>query len=455
MIKGVYDAYIDNKKFDKALMTVYSEDARLYGIAKNTDSQSSYLKYQMKLNMMLDITVRRHKSMLVREWKVNGDSMIQKCSKKKTLLVVLNNTSRLAHTTVLASCIDKLCKEFDLYIYVIFSGDDKQRRSLINYIGRNVRLIYSSAGVGLIELINLCMKLKPDIITWWAWPPGQWISEFLAGGINISVSFKYDFPAAGDFRYHLHSSGMIYGQKMICSRTMYKPFWIFFDNKRFSSDKKIKVVDKNSRMDAIRESINGRLVYAILAREEKVAQPEYLYSIGEILRSVKDSIYVWTGREERQDITNYFNEKGLQDRVVFGGFVDCDSYLSLVDIYLDSFPMGSGETFVRAGMKGIPIIAMSANDSKEGRLGLQVQHRSSRVLGCKSMLCNNTDEYIRWAVKMGKDREIRAQISNFVKDEFPHIFCGEDLKEYFVSLISETVSSKQDDRIYNYNKSIE
>ena len=102
------------------------------------------------------------------------------------------------------------------YIYVLFPKSKNALSSLREYLDLDDDSILNhsySEEFDIPYLQNIINIVKPKGIFWWGWPPGQWLSHLLCEVTkNYSVSFKYDFPTAGNFKAHLYSCGSKYGK---------------------------------------------------------------------------------------------------------------------------------------------------------------------------------------------------------------------------------------------------
>ena len=107
-------------------------------------------------------------------------------------------------------------------------------------------------------------------------------------------------------------------------------FDLFFDKKDLS-------ISDNNSYSSLKDKEPHQKVFGVLAREEKVAQKEYLKTICTILKREPNSIFVWTGRTERQDIVDYFKKEGLLKRTRWLGFVKPSRFFEIIDIYVDAF----------------------------------------------------------------------------------------------------------------------
>jgi hypothetical protein len=118
-----------------------------------------------------------------------------------------------------------------------------------------------------------------------------------------------------------------------------------------------QVVDHSKAAEAkrIRATMDVEVVFGWMGRGEKITS-DYLTAVGEILRQVPDSIYVYTSREPRDDIEQAFAAAGLGDRVAYIGWVDVTLWSQVIDVYLDTFPFQSGHSAYAMMAAGKPVV---------------------------------------------------------------------------------------------------
>ena len=229
----------------------------------------------------------------------------------------------------------------------------------------------SAANLQVFDLSKVSMSdrfieadslLKPRQYIWWGWPPGQWIGPLLAkNAIHRSVSFKYDFPAAEFFHSHHIGYGEKYANNISndCQIYGFSQYFSVDLIPSFSQEK--KEISLQARSNANNLLATKKVIHlGTLGRSEKIAQQPFLEAVKNILLSDERVIFHWTGRERSQPILDYFNKYSLAKRNAFHGWVQPYEYLKQLDLYLDTFPFGTGETFVLAGLMGIPLVAMSS-----------------------------------------------------------------------------------------------
>lgn len=90
------------------------------------------------------------------------------------------------------------------------------------------------------------------------------------------------------------------------------------------------------------------LVTASIGREEKLADPVFLETIGRILKVNPKIAFLWTGRVQLPQIQNKLDEMGISSQCFFIGWVNTKLYAQVIDLFLDSFPFPCGVTLTQA-----------------------------------------------------------------------------------------------------------
>ena len=343
---------------------LYTYDTSQYSKLKKHEGQYAYFNYIKKVQRAThDVFYKPLPGRLN-----SIASMIEPSSfsRSSETCIVLNNNSLLGHVTVLRSMghlLQNYSQNGSIKIVALLKGSNDQEAKW--------KKALSDAGLQVLDLsqsnmhdrfIELDSMLKPRQYIWWGWPPGQWIGPLLAGNaVHRSVSFKYDFPAARGFLSHHIGYGEQYAShisddcKIFGFSQQFSPDLIptFSQRKKQISIKNRSIVDKPLVS-------KGIIHVGTLGRSEKIAQKPFLETVKDIMLSDTRVIFHWTGREEPKSITEYFKKFGLSQRICFHGWVQPYEYLNQLDLYLDTFPFGTGETFVLAGLMGIPLVAMNS-----------------------------------------------------------------------------------------------
>lgn len=109
-----------------------------------------------------------------------------------------------------------------------------------------------------------------------------------------------------------------------------------------------------AEIDAVRAPFAGRLVLGTVAREEKIAEPDYLKAVICILQARPDAVFLWTGRSRSATVQKAFEVSEVADRCHFVGWVDAALYSAAFDVFLETFPL-TGIMSAWAMYAGVPV----------------------------------------------------------------------------------------------------
>jgi hypothetical protein len=110
-------------------------------------------------------------------------------------------------------------------------------------------------------------------------------------------------------------------------------------------------------VEALRKRFPERVLLGTLAREEKIASRPFLESVVALLRRHPEAGFVWTGRERAGAIESFFASHGVAERCHFVGWVDTPLYAAILDVFLETFPLGCGITGYQALGAGVPLLS--------------------------------------------------------------------------------------------------
>lgn len=110
---------------------------------------------------------------------------------------------------------------------------------------------------------------------------------------------------------------------------------------------------------AIRRDLGSpAIVFATLARGEKMQGEAWLEAIGRTLKACPQALFLWTGRNgEDPRVARALREMGVADQCRFIGWVDTRFYAQVLDIFLDTAPVGCGMTAMEAMAWGKPLVS--------------------------------------------------------------------------------------------------
>ena len=145
---------------------------------------------------------------------------------------------------------------------------------------------------------------------------------------------------------------------------------------------------------ALRARFPHSVLAGTLAREEKIASPPFLASVAEILRRHPEMGYVWTGRSRHAGIDAFFREQGVGDRCHFVGWVDTPLYAAVLDLFLETFPLGCGITGYQAIDAGVPLLSYADANTVFG-----IQYWEAVGAGGRALEREELDRYLVLAAR--------------------------------------------------------
>jgi hypothetical protein len=90
---------------------------------------------------------------------------------------------------------------------------------------------------------------------------------------------------------------------------------------------------------AIRARFPGKTILGTIAREEKIANDDYLLAVVDILQRRPDTVFLWTGRTQLRHVTDAFVAGGVADRCHFIGWVEPTAHIAAFDLFLETYPL--------------------------------------------------------------------------------------------------------------------
>lgn len=180
----------------------------------------------------------------------------------------------------------------------------------------------------------------------------------------------------------------------------------------------------SSQASSIKDSLkNWGSILGCFAREEKLRNLDYLNLISTILKRNKDSIFLWTGKEEDVFISTFFKEKQISDQTLFLGWINTKLYAQVIDIYLDCFPVPSGLTIYQAMAASVPFVTHHLDNENQGiqanannlysnnNLSLEKDNIFFDVqYGNLYLLAKNDFQYIEYCEKLIHDKSFREKV---------------------------------------------
>ena len=364
---------LESKGIYKLISDVYNFDGKLYHALKGNEGQYAYFSYISSVRQAIDEIFYQnlpYQEQSIANNLVSYLNCTQHVAKKKAC-IILNNTSELAHVTVLRSLSNELKSVADsmgveLNIFnLMHEKDQTVYARWKNIFSQSGFQIFESKAKSFIDrYVDMINQIQPEQCIWWGWPPGQWLGPLISPNRkHHSISFKYDYPSSN--RFFAHHIG--YGDSYI--KHVYDSCKLYGFNQYFNTDllpgfslSSCRSFAMSKHAERIEQPYSNRSAINIgtLGRSEKIAQPQYLETIANLLERDHRLIFHWTGKTESQVVIDFFNTKHLSSRIHYHGWVQPEEYLKHLDLYLDTFPFGTGQTLVCAGCLGLPLVMMNS-----------------------------------------------------------------------------------------------
>jgi tetratricopeptide (TPR) repeat protein len=100
-----------------------------------------------------------------------------------------------------------------------------------------------------------------------------------------------------------------------------------------------------------------RIVLGTLARAQKMQDDRWLEAVGLTLRRCPEAVFVWAGRTEDEKVRATLAKMGVSSQSRHVGWVDTRLYAQVIDVFLDTAPMGCGLTAMEAMAWGKPLVS--------------------------------------------------------------------------------------------------
>ena len=135
----------------------------------------------------------------------------------------------------------------------------------------------------------------------------------------------------------------------------------------------------------------------------------------QIIKSVPNSYFLIKGLSDQKSIQNFFLEIAEQEgvdcrRLKFLGGVPAEAThranFGIADVILDTYPYNGATTTLETLWMGIPLVT---------KVGEQFSARNSYTMminaGITEGIAENNQEYLEWGIRLGKDAQLRQEIS--------------------------------------------
>ena len=151
----------------------------------------------------------------------------------------------------------------------------------------------------------------------------------------------------------------------------------------------------------------------------KLDNENYIKTIATILLDNPQTIYLACGSGGQNNIKKLLKKYDIENRFYFTGQIDAHIYGNVIDIFLDTFPHGHGESKSEFQGKGKPALHLSPEyhrfyTQQQWRLDLFEKHKS--ILFYKDInliefvIPYTMPDYIKIATRLIQDKDIRERV---------------------------------------------
>ena len=168
-----------------------------------------------------------------------------------------------------------------------------------------------------------------------------------------------------------------------------------------------------------RIKFKDNVVLATFARSEVINYKPFLETVAEILIANPDTIYLWTGREENQNIKSFFESKNVLKQTEFIGWVNTEIYAQIIDIYLDTFHYGTGKTCRDAlSAKKPALFYEGKNEFKISKVAKSIANEINEVsienLNLfDQLVATKPEEYAKKCQALIENKSLRQELGEF------------------------------------------
>lgn len=154
------------------------------------------------------------------------------------------------------------------------------------------------------------------------------------------------------------------------------------------------------------------IILGSIGRIVKLENDAYLEAVAEIMRRNSKTIYLACGSGESAFVRARLKRLGIEERFYFTGFVDPHLYGHLIDLYLDTFPMGSGEALNEyLAKEKIAVILLQQDHPVIRELFALGKEKSYQRIHAY-----NRDDYIELADRILNDPDLRNKLMQEAHD---------------------------------------
>jgi hypothetical protein len=153
-----------------------------------------------------------------------------------------------------------------------------------------------------------------------------------------------------------------------------------------------------------------------------------------ILNNVPNSVLIMLNSSHKNKFISRFKNKNVSSRIHFFPLMNHFEFMNLMnisDICLDVYPFGGCNSSMEAFSLGKVIISQPSI-----MINGRFTYGFYKKMGLEKYICNNKEEYIKFAIKVGNDPEYRKNIEREIKEKNNMLFMDkETIEEWKTDLI--------------------
>ena len=171
-----------------------------------------------------------------------------------------------------------------------------------------------------------------------------------------------------------------------------------------------------------------KIILGMIGRLVKMDNDEYLQTVIEVMQANPKTIFLACGTGNMETIKHKIHAKGFLDRFFFPGFVDPHLYGSVIDIWLDTFPMPGGQSVLEFMSKGKPLLYLVNLNQLD--IAQKEAHQKSVDQGAARFFALSIEDYKMLANRIIQDQKYRKDIEKTVQKAYKE-WCQFDLSSFY------------------------
>lgn len=292
--------------------------------------------------------------------KVDAEVNLRESSLRKKIAFVLKGPFNLAHVEFLVALLSGT-KYFeahvDVHLILLDSGYDPRIPSHVRVF--SLASIAKKTSEKLIKYYEYCDYHSFDSICWVAC--AQNLSLYM--GMQLCSSQAYL-----SMKYHSILMPTIQKYAGIGSSSI--PF--NFDTVNWFRGRSFPVLDLRNVNDTEIERMKGQffinkdnLVAGCFVRSEKLHDINFWQLIIDLLSEFPNLVFIFASQSVPSHVQEYISLYLESKRIIHLGWINTKIWSHCLDLYIDSFPRGSGNTMFEAIFAKVPCLIMDTQENRE------------------------------------------------------------------------------------------